>query len=111
MTAKFRLELVELHCTRKQDTIGADEPKLLVDGVTVYGPGSVKKGGTINLAGRSAFLDKTAQVQLIEVDAGVDDDMGTQTVNGASSVGRGDQQLEYHRTHADYELTYQVVVA
>ncbi len=109
MATKYRLELVELHCTRKQDTVGSDEPKLLVDGVTVYGPGSVKKGGTVNLAGRSALFSKTAQVQLIEVDAGVDDDMGTFTVNGAAQVDRGDQQGEFHRTHADYELTYRVV--
>lgn len=110
MATKYRLELKELKCIRKQDTVGNDEPKIVVDGRTVYGPGNISKGGKATL-NRTALFTGTAQVQLIEVDAGSDDDMGTITVSGAAQVNRGTQTGEFHRTHSDYELTYTVVAA
>jgi hypothetical protein len=110
-TKRYRLELVQLHCTRKQDAIGPDDPKILVDGTTVYGPGSIGKGDKVDLSGRSALFSGKAVVQLIEVDAGADDDMGTWTVLGSAQVDRGNQQAEFHRTNADYELTYRVEAA
>lgn len=110
MATKYRLELKELKCVRKQDTVGDDDPKLIVDGRTVYGPGSIKKGGKVTL-NRTALFTGTAQVQLIEVDAGSDDDMGTITVRGAAQVNRGTQTGEFQRPHSDYELTYSVVPA
>jgi hypothetical protein len=111
MATRYRLELVKLHCSRKQDTFGRDEPKLVVNGTTIYGPGDIGKGGTVTLTGRSALFTTTAQVQLYEVDSGSDDDMGSITVNGATQVDRGDQTGEFHRTNADYELTYRVAAA
>ena len=110
MATQYRLELKELKCIRKQDTVGNDDPKILVDGRTVYGPGSIGKGGKVVL-NRTALFTSTAQVQLIEVDSGSDDDMGTITVRGASQVNQGTQTGEFHRTNADYELTYTVVPA
>ena len=111
MASKYRLELVKLHCTRKQDTVGPDEPKIVVNGATIYGPGDIEKGGTVYLTGRSALFATSAQVQLYEVDSGPDDDMGSTTVTGSADVGRGDLKREFHRTHSDYELTYRVVAA
>ena len=111
MANKYRLELVKLFCDRKQDTVGRDEPKIVVNGVTVYGPGDIGKGGTVYLTGRSALFSSTAQVQLLEVDAGADDDMGSTTIVGSADVNRGDLKREFHRTHSDYELTYRVVAA
>ena len=29
--AKYRLELVKLYCDRRQDTVGRDEPKIVVE--------------------------------------------------------------------------------
>ncbi|MFT4165444.1 MAG: hypothetical protein QM650_09400 [Microlunatus sp.] len=110
MATKYRLQLSKLKCNRKQDTVGRDDPKILVDGKTVYGPGDIGRGETVNL-NRTALFTTSAQVQLVEVDAGNDDDMGTITIRGAAQVGQGDQVGEFHRTHADYELTYQVVTA
>jgi hypothetical protein len=111
MSNRYRLDLVKLHCTHKQDAIGPDDPKIIVDGVTIYGPGDLGKGESVNLAPRSALFTNSTQVQLIEVDAGADDDMGTVTIVGSSSVNRGDQQREFHRTNADYELTFRVAAA
>jgi len=110
-TTKYRLELVELHCSHLQDTLSRDEPKILIDGTTVYGPGDIGKGQKVDLTGRSALFKGKAIVQLVEVDAGPDDDMGSWTVQGAGQVNRGNQQAEFHRTNADYELTYRVVAA
>ena len=109
--AKYRLELVKLHCSRRQDTVGRDEPKIVVNGTTIYGPGDIGKDGTVYLTGRSALFSTTALVELLEVDSGSDDHMGSVTVNGATEVDRGDQKREFHRTHSDYELTYRVLAA
>lgn len=110
MATKYRLQLTKLKCIRKQDTVGRDDPKIIVDGRTVYGPGDIGKGETVSL-NRTAFFNGTAQVQLVEVDAGSDDDMGTVTVRGSAQVDQGAQKAEFHRTHADYELTYSVIAA
>ncbi|MDN5760858.1 MAG: hypothetical protein L0H41_00880 [Microlunatus sp.] len=110
MATKYRLELEKLKCIRKQDTVGRDEPELKVDGVTVYGPGNLGKGDSVTL-NRSALFITNALVQLIEVDAGSNDDMGTVTVKGSADVGKGSRVKEFHRTHSDYELTYEVVAA
>ena len=110
MAKKYRLQLLKLTCSRKQDTVGRDEPKLVVDGKTVYGPGDIGRGGTLTL-NRTALFTTSAQVQLLEVDAGSDDDMGTVTVRGSAQVGQGVPTAEFHRTHADYSLTYEVEAA
>lgn len=110
MATKYRLELKELKCIRKQDTVGRDEPKIVVDGKTVYGPGDIGKGERVTL-NRTALFTTSAQVQLLEVDSGSDDDMGTITVRGSAQSGQGSQKAEFHRTHADYELTYTVAAA
>ncbi len=109
--AKYRLELVKLHCSRKQDTVGPDEPKIIVDGRTLYGPGDLGKGETVYLTGRSALFTGSAQVDLKEVDQSQDDDLGSASISGASDAGQGDLKREFHRTNSDYELTYRVVAA
>ncbi len=110
MATKYRLELTKLTCIHKQDSIGKDEPELKVDGVTVYGPGSLGRGDSVTLNRSAVFIGK-AQVQLIEVDAGSNDDMGTVTVTGSADVGKGSRVKEFHRTNSDYALTYKVVAA
>lgn len=110
MATKYRLQLKELKCIRLQDTFSRDEPKIVVDGKTVYGPGDIGKGGKVTL-NRTALFTTSAQVQLLEVDSGSDDDMGTVTVRGSAQVNQGEQTAEFHRTNADYELTYEVEAA
>jgi hypothetical protein len=108
--AKYRVQLISLECVRKQDTIGKDDPQLFVNGVSVYGPGSIEKGQTVNLRPRSALFTSVANINLKEVDPGVDDDMGTVTAT-ASDLNKGVLPGEFHRANADYKLFYQVVPA
>jgi hypothetical protein len=109
-TKQYRLQLSSLKCVRKQDTIGDDDPQLFVNGVSVYGPGSIGKGETVNLQGRTAVFTSVAHIALVEVDPGADDDLGVVTATAQQS-GRGAQQGEYHLPHADYQINYQVVTA
>lgn len=110
MAKKYRLELVKLKCVRKHDVFDPDEPKLIVNGVTIYGPGNVGKGETVNL-NRSTLFNGSAQVQLVEVNPGKDKDLGTRTISGASDVGQGSRMKEFQSPGADYELTYEVEAA
>jgi hypothetical protein len=101
------LELISLHCVRQQDVTGYDEPELFVNGNSVYGPGRVKKGGTIPLRPRTAAFNGAATVRLTEVNPGKDKELGAISVN--------DDQLnkeltgEFHTSGSHYELTYKVV--
>jgi len=108
MATNYRLDLISLECVRKQDTIGKDEPQLFVNGVSVYGPGSIEKGQTIDLRPRFAYFTSVGQINLKEVDSGPDDDLGTVTAT-AAQAGTGNQTGEYSLPNADYEVTYRVV--
>jgi hypothetical protein len=107
---RYRVQLISLTCHRRQDTVGRDEPKLLVNGVTVYGPGDIGKGETVDLRPRSAVFTSVAHIALTEVDAGSDDSLGVVTATAGQS-GKGAQRGEYHLTNADYEIAFQVVKA
>jgi hypothetical protein len=106
----FRLNLISLHCARKQDAIGRDEPQLFVDGVSVFGPGDMGRGETVDLRPRSALFAEVARIRLTEVDPGPDDELGT-VVASSSQAGQGAQLGEFSRPGADYNLTYEVVPA
>lgn len=109
-TKRYRLQLTSLTCHRKQDAIGPDDPQLFVNGVSVYGPGSIGKGETVNLQGRTAIFTSVAHIALVEVDPGADDELGVVTATAKQS-GRGAQQGEFHLPQADYAITFQVVAA
>jgi hypothetical protein len=105
---RYRLQLIALTCHRRQDTVGRDEPKLLVNGVSVYGPGDIGKGETVDLRPRSVVFTSVAHIALVEVDSGADDQLGTVTASRGQS-GKGPQRGEYQLPNADYEITFQVV--
>ncbi|MEV6349524.1 hypothetical protein [Actinoplanes sp. NPDC051851] len=107
---KYRVQLTSLTCHRKQDAIGHDEPQVLVNGVTVYGPGDIGKGETVDLRPRSAVFTSVAHMALVEADPGADDEFGLVTAIRAQS-GKGPQRGEFHLPGADYEITFQVVPA
>ncbi|TDE95870.1 hypothetical protein EXU48_06310 [Occultella glacieicola] len=115
MATKYRLELVKVHCEKKQDTIGKDEVQVIVGGKVLFGGnagGTIAKGGDIHLTGRSAFFTNSVQVQLVEVDAGSNnDDLGTATIQGKADVGRGTLKREFTRNNASYTLSYEVSAA
>ncbi|MFI7542141.1 hypothetical protein [Actinoplanes sp. NPDC049599] len=109
-TKRYRVQLTSLTCNRRQDTIGRDEPQLFVNGVSVYGPGDIGKGETVDLRPRSAVFTSVAHLALVEVDAGSDDSLGVVTAIAGQS-GQGAQRGEFHLTNADYSITFQVVPA
>jgi len=106
----FRLKLISLACVRKQDAIGRDEPQLFVDGVSVFGPGNMGKGETVDLRPRSSRFTEVARIRLVEVDPGPDDELGT-VVASSDQVNLGAQLGEFSLPGADYSLTYEVVPA
>jgi hypothetical protein len=107
---RHRVQLMALTCHRKQDAIGRDEPQLFVNGVSVYGPGDIGKGETVDLRPRSAVFTSVAHMALVEVDPGADDELGIVTASAGQS-GKGALRGEFHLPQADYEITYQVVPA
>ncbi|GAA3348958.1 hypothetical protein GCM10020358_69360 [Amorphoplanes nipponensis] len=109
-TKRYRVQLTALTCKRKQDAIGRDEPQLFVNGVSVYGPGDIGKGETVDLRPRSAVFASVAHMALVEADPGADDQLGVVTAI-AGQAGRGPQRGEFHLPAADYEITFQVVPA
>ena len=109
-TTRYRLQLTALTCKRKQDTIGRDEPQLFVNGVSVYGPGDIGKGETVDLRPRTAVFVSVAHIALVEADPGADDSLGVVTATRSQS-GRGPQRGEFHLPQADYEITFHVVPA
>ena len=107
---RYRVQLTSLTCDRRQDTIGRDEPQLFVNGVSVYGPGDIGKGETVDLRPRSAVFTSVAHMALYEVDSGSDDALGVVTAIAGQS-GKGAQRGEFHLPNADYAITFQVVPA
>lgn len=115
MAKKFRLELDHVHCDKLQDTVGPDELQVIVDGNVLFGGnggGRIEKGERLPLTGHSQLFTDDASVQLVEVDAGSNnDDLSTYRVVGATDVNRGVLHRAYTRNHAEYRLAYRVVPA
>jgi hypothetical protein len=81
---------------------------LFVNGVSVFGPGNLGKGETVDLRPRTALFTSVAHMNLKEVDAGPDDDLGTVTAT-ATQANKGELTGEYSLPNSDYEITYRVV--
>ncbi|HEY5784837.1 MAG TPA: hypothetical protein VIT65_08670 [Microlunatus sp.] len=115
MATDDRWELAHVHCDKLQDTVGPDELQVIVDGVVVFGGnagGRIGKGDLDYLTGRSARFIDDASVQLVEVDAGSDnDELRTVTIDGSTDLGRGVLDREFTRNHAEYRPACEVVAA
>ncbi|WP_182885948.1 hypothetical protein [Microbispora sp. H10885] len=103
----YTIELISLTCNKKQD-VDKDEPELFIDGVSKFGPGSMKKGDTAILTGRSATFTGTATMELFEVDNGQDDFLGSAQVTSAQADGNVHVATFDFRNHAKYTLLYEV---
>jgi len=68
------------------------------------------KGDTVDLRPRFALFSSVAQIKLLEVDPGPDDNLGTVTAS-AAQAGQGTQFGEFSIPGADYEIEYEVVSA
>lgn len=105
-----RLKLISLHCTTTEDSTGADEPYLLVNGNRVWGSSSLNDGETADLSQVPLIsFNGTASIKLFDDDSpDGDDNLGTHTAN-ESQAGRGTQTGTFTQDDADYTLTYEVL--
>lgn len=77
-----RLVPVRIHCETSSDGGGTDEPYLESNtGVTIYGPGSISEGQSLNIRGKD--FNAGENIYLFDDDAPLSDDyLGGPQVNG-----------------------------
>jgi hypothetical protein len=98
------LELVTLECHRKHDITGSDEPKITVDGVTVWN-GVMSKGDKRDLHTTVRF-DGHAGVTLQEVSNGKPTQIGDEVTVRESG---NPPSVNFKTSGTWYELFIQVV--
>jgi hypothetical protein len=107
-----QLHIKRLTCANRQDSVGRDETRIqqqLVGGgaTVISGPYSLGQGDFVPLDELVPF-NAAITVQLVEVDLGPDDTLGTAVIN-ANLVGTGDHTDTFSAlANAEYELTYDV---
>lgn len=107
----MKLRLISLFCSTTEDTTGADEPYLLVNGVKVWGmesPGLNNKE-TADLSALPVIEFGTrARVELFDLDSPDDDDLLGRFYAGKMQLGQGEVEYKFVEDDADYTLTYEV---
>jgi hypothetical protein len=99
------LELTELHCVRKQDVTGSDEPRIKVNGAVVWN-GAMKKGDTRNLRPTSVGFSGSATVKLEEMNGSNAKLIGT-AATIRDTAGNA-QPVVFKTSGAHYELYFEV---
>ncbi|MEG4235215.1 hypothetical protein QUA40_24385 [Microcoleus sp. Pol11C3] len=106
-----KLKLISLECHKTEDSSGADEPYLRVNGQNVWGPISLNDGQSATINDIVEFTNST-EIQLYDQDVGswfdTDDDLGTLTAN-LSQIGKGEQRGKFTKDGADYTLIWEVL--
>ena len=104
-----RLKLLTLTCFDKQDLVGKDEPYLVVNGNTVWGPSSVGDGDSVDLDDVEPIPFATKiSVDLYEKDPVADDHLGS-SLAWAWWEGQGPKQLDFTGRGALYAVRVEVV--
>jgi hypothetical protein len=107
----MQLRLISLFCSTTEDTTGADEPYLLVNGVKVWGsevPG-LNDQQTADLSAVPVIaFDTRARVELFDEDSPDDDDLLGRFYAGKGQLGQGEVEYKFVEDDADYTLTYEV---
>jgi hypothetical protein len=106
---RYKLHLKSLFCESTEDSTGADEPYILVNGSRVWGNASMNDNEsedidvTVKASGNST-------ITLFDEDTGVfddDDKLGVVTVT-ESQIGQGQQTGKFTGDGANYTLYYTV---
>jgi hypothetical protein len=101
------LRLKNLLCQVTEDN-GADEPYLVVNGQTIWGPTSINAGGTKSV-NRQFYFVNSAEIKLFEEDAiDANDYLGMVTATSAMK-GQGEKQGKFTGDGANYTLYYDVI--
>lgn len=105
-----KLRLISIFCKETEDTTGADEPKILVNGKDVW-RGSLNDRQSASLSGLPLIeFTSTAKIELYDRDSGgLDDDdfLGSHEAK-ASEAGLGEKRPSFTRDGANYVITYEV---
>jgi hypothetical protein len=100
------LQLTSLHCQRKQDVTGADEPRIVVDGKVAW-RGVMNKGDTENLVPTNVPFDDVAEVKLQEMNGDKAKQIGATIEISATQPSA--QPAVFKTSGAHYELYYSIV--
>ena len=101
------LFLTSLHCERKQDVVGKDEPRIVVNDDVAWGPDAMEKNQTKNLIPASVPFDDEAEVKLQEMNGSTPKQIGaTHTIRADRPSA---QPAVFKTSGAHYELYYRVV--
>jgi hypothetical protein len=104
------VRLVRLICQQTEDSTGADEPYLLYNGVSVFGPGVLNDGQSAEL-GLVRPLSGEARVDLFDEDwPDADDYLGGITIS-AWELNQGLRSQDFTQDGAHYTLLYRVTEA
>jgi hypothetical protein len=107
----MNLRLISLFCSTTEDTTGADEPYILVNGNKVWGSESPGLNDT-ETADLSAVpvlpFNTRARVELFDNDSPDDDDLIGRFYAGKLQVGQGELEYKFVEDDADFTLTYEV---
>ncbi|WP_029137617.1 hypothetical protein [Nakamurella lactea] len=98
------LKLTSLHCQRRNDLEGLDEPQIVVNKKAAW-TGAIGKGDTQTLS-TSVEFDDVATVVLQELDGSKPQQIGTAYTVSAS--GGNQVPLVFKTSGTHYELYYQI---
>ena len=104
-----RLQLRNITCTKKQDSISPDQPYIMLNGTKVYSGTGFKKNDSRNLQTTEPFqFSNLVRMELYEGDRGSRDDfLGEATID---DTPRGQKSVRFNeRAGADYEIFYEVL--
>lgn len=105
-----KLKLISLECKKTEDSAGADEPYIRVNGKNVWGPISLNDGqsATIDI---TVDFSQSAEIELFDQDPGIfgdkDDHLGTLTAK-VDQIGKGEQRGKFTKDGADYTMNWEV---
>jgi hypothetical protein len=98
------LELVTLECHRQHDVTGLDEPKIIVDGITVWNR-AIDKGAKADLRPTSVHFTGRAEVTLEEVSNGKSKQIGGQATIRENG---NPPSVDFKTSGTWYELFFEV---
>jgi hypothetical protein len=99
------LHLTKLTCERKQDVTGKDEPRIVVNGEVVWGPGKMAKGDAQPLNVPVDF-GEVAEVKVEEMNGDKAKQIGAaQSIR----VNRPGSPVDFSTCGAHYVLQYEVL--
>lgn len=102
------LQLINIKCIKKQDSISPDEPYITLDNSIVYSGSRFKKDVTRDLQSKPPYeFENQVNMKLYEKDRNSRDDFLGEVVILASQTGRRSARFN-ERSGADYEIFYEV---